>query len=117
MNKKQLGLGIVAMTTFVGASEFTKKSTRKDKAQQESAYTDCVQLIDSLIAESCKIQSRLADLTGKLYKKLRSCAVDEKPEMAQQGAAELRKTEQALQGLKKQLQELEKVLAEVEKTA
>ena len=115
MNKKQLGLGIVAMATLVGASEFTKKSTRKDKAQQDSAYADCVQLIDSLIAESCKVQSQLADLTGKLYKKLRSCAIDEKSELAERDTTALRKAEQVLKALGNQLQELEKAISVVEK--
>jgi len=110
------GQALLRSASFEGqAGEFTKKTTRKEKAQAETAYNDCVQLIDMLIEESCKIQQKLADLTARLYKKLRSCAMDEKPDLVQKETRELRAVEQALKVLKNQLQELEKAIAATEK--
>ena len=115
MNKSMMIVCGLVGITLIGSNEFTKKQTRKDKAQQEAAYNDCVQLIDTLIEQACRLQQKLADLTCHLYKKLRSCAVDEKPDLVHKEAQELRAIEQALQALKKQLQELEKAIVTTEK--
>jgi hypothetical protein len=104
---------LIGLTLF--SSEFTKKTTRKDKAQQETAYGDCIQLIDTLIEGACKLQQQLADLTGQLYKKLRLCALEEKPELARKETHELRNMEKTLKALSNQLQELETALNATEK--
>jgi predicted nuclease with TOPRIM domain len=117
MNKSLIGWLFLVGITVLGANEFTKKPNRKEKVQQESAYNDCVQAIDSLIGQACRIQEKLAQLTGKLYKKLRSCAVEEKPELAQKEAAELRSMEKTLAALHKQLSELETAVLGAEKIA
>jgi peptidoglycan hydrolase CwlO-like protein len=114
MNKKIFVMGVLIGLTL-NSNEFTKKTTRKDKAQQETAYGDCVQLIDTLIEEACKLQQRLANLTGQLYKKLRLCALEEKPELARKETHELRNIEKALKALSKQLQELETAINTTEK--
>ena len=116
MNKKLIVSCILVGIACVSASEFTKKPNRKDKAQQETAYADCVQAIDTVIGSCLRVQQKLAVITGHLYTKLRACAVEDKPEIAQKQTAELRAMEQALQSLEKKLQEIEKAIITVEKT-
>ena len=114
MNKKIVACVIGAAITLIGASEFTKKPTRKDKAQQEAACSDYLQAADAVIEQLCTVQGRLADLTGRLYKTLRSCAVEDKPEPMQQEASILRDKSHKLQELQKQLEELTKAVEAVE---
>ncbi len=116
MNKKYIGIVALVCMSIVYANEFTKKPSRKDNAQQEAAYNDCVQIIDTLIERICVMQEKLAVVTCRLYKKLRSCAVEEKPDLAQKGAQELREFYSKLQATEKQLQELEKAVFATEKS-
>ncbi len=117
MNKRVILSTVLVGILCVSANEFTKKPNRKDKAQQETAYADCVQTIDIVIESAFRVQQKLASITGHLYKKLRACAVDDKPEMVQKQTAELREMQQVLQNLEKKLQELEKAMSSAEKHA
>lgn len=116
MKKNLLLSCIVVGIACVSANEFTKKPNRKDKVQQETAYADCVQVVDTVIESAFRVQQRLAHITGNLYTKLRACAVDDKPAMAQKQVNELREMHQALQILEKKLQELEKAISAAEKS-
>lgn len=115
MNKSTiLSIALVGILC-VSASEFTKKPNRKDKAQQETAYAEYVQAIDTVIESAFRVQQKLAQTAGNLYTTLRACAVDDKPVIAQKQTAELREMQQILQNLEKKLQELEKALVSTEK--
>lgn len=116
MNKKLILACFFVCIACVSANEFTKKPNRKDKAQQETAYADCVQAIDTLIGSCLHVQQKLVEITNNLYKKIRACAVDDKPEIAQKQTAELREMHQTLQNFEKKLHELAKAIAAAEKS-
>ena len=112
MNKKSLFLLVLVGIGIVGANEFTKKPNRRDKAQHEAVYEDCLQGMNRVIELSCHAQAELAQLMGDCYKNLRSCAVEEKPALGQIEALKLKTLCNALQSLEKQLQELTRMLAD-----
>lgn len=107
MNKITIFVILIAVLSVVYASEFTKKPTRRNNAQQEAVYESCLESVDRIIELSCKVQSAVAQLMGSCYKTLRSCAFEEKPALSQVEIQKLKGVLSTLQLLEKQLAELE----------
>lgn len=102
---------VVGSVLFLCGNEFTKPArTRKEKAQQEAVCDECLKLIDQVLESACHVQQQLGGLTVRLYKTLRSCAVEDKPGITQRDLATLRDLETTLKMLQKQLYAVETTL-------
>jgi|GEM_PF-6224485 len=102
---------VIGFVVMLWGNEFTKPS-RKEKVKQDAAYESCMRTMDLLLERVYIVQQQLNIMGLRLYKTVRSCALDDKPVLLDREAPVLNRLAEALQALNKQLQIVETMLGD-----